>query len=324
MNKKEYKFPIILSLVLLIYSTFQLVRAFNISKMDQNYDLLTGSVLDNWFLVISLFVISASSIGFIMLLKELDEKTIRTKNLIIQNDKVKLEMLNRTQNKLFSIIAHDLRSPFNNIIGLSELLLENLKDTNDKESEKCVGFINSTAENTLNLLDNLLHWAKSQTGELDYKPEKIILTDVILETIELQTSLATAKNIWLQYSAIEDIEVHTDKNILATILRNLISNAIKFTNPEGHIIVTATKKENQVEISVADNGVGMSEETIQNIFDPSIKVTSKGTSNENGSGFGLMLCREFVEKLDGQLLIESEEGKGSNFKFTLPWGKESN
>ena len=323
-NKKQYKFPIILSLVLFIYSIFQLVRAFNIYTMDQNYDLLKGSVLGNWFLVITLFVISASSIGFIMLLKEIDEKTILTNNLIIQKDKLKLETLNRTQNKLFSIIAHDLRSPFNNIIGLSELLLENVKETNDTESEKCVGFINSTAENTLNLLDNLLHWAKSQTGELLYKPEKIILSDFILEIIGLQTSLANAKNISLQYSSTEDIEVYTDENILATILRNLISNAVKFTNPEGHINVSATINEHQVEISVADNGVGMSEETIQKIFDPSIKVTSKGTANENGSGFGLVLCREFVEKLDGQLLIESEEGKGSNFKFTLPYGKESN
>jgi len=129
---------------------------------------------------------------------------------------------------------------------------------------------------------------------------------------------AKAKNISLKYSPTNDIELFTDKNILGTILRNLIANAIKFTNYGGHIEVVTTTDQHQVEISINDNGVGMTAETIGKIFDLSTNVTLPGTANENGSGLGLVLCKEFVEKLGGKLWVESEVGNGSNFKFTLP------
>lgn len=317
-DKNKYKFAILLSGVLSIYAVFQLIRAFNIYQTDGVYDFFKKSAIDNWFLIITVFVLSAASIGFIMLLKEIDQKTILGKNLIIQQDKRKLEALNGTQNRLFSIIAHDLRSPFINIIGLSDLLLENIKDADNPESEKYTNLINSTSKNSLNLLDNLLNWSKSQTGELGLSPEKIVLSNLILEIIELNRSLAKAKNISLNYSPTAKIEMYTDENMLGTILRNLISNAIKFTNLGGEINIFATTNQHQVEISVTDNGVGMDEETKHKIFDFSANVTSRGTANENGSGLGLVLCREFVEKLGGLLWVESEVGKGSSFKFTLP------
>jgi len=315
-NKNRYKSAILISGVLFIYSLFQVIRAFYIYQLDQSYIYTTNSAIGNWFLIISLFVISGSCIGFIMLLKEIDQKTILEKNIIIQQGKLKLEELNLTQNKLFSIIAHDLRNPFNNIIGLSELLRES--DTCKLEAVEYSDLINSTAKNTLNLLDNLLNWAKSQTGELSFIPEKIILSKVITETLWLKESLAKAKNISLNYSASSDIELYTDRNILGTILRNLIANAIKFTNQGGSINILTTTYEHQLEISIWDNGVGMSEETIRKIFDPSTTMTSPGTENESGSGLGLVLCREFVKRLDGHLWVESVEGQGSNFKFTLP------
>tara|TARA_R110002049_G_scaffold2052_1_gene14788 strand:- start:3592 stop:4983 length:1392 start_codon:yes stop_codon:yes gene_type:complete len=316
-NKNKYKFSILLGGVLSLYSVFQLFRAYNVTQIGKSYEFLQNSTFNNWFLIISILVISAISIGFIMLLKEVDQKTILKKNKIIERDKRKLEALNQTQNKLFSIIAHDLRSPFINILGLSDLLMDNIKDT-DPESEKCTELINSTAKNTLNLLDNLLNWAKSQTGELGFSAEKINLSKVILHILELKMSQAQAKNISLIFSPTIDIELFTDKNILGTILRNLITNAIKFTNYGGQIEVVATTDQYQVEISISDNGVGMSEETIRNIFDLSTNVTLPGTANENGSGLGLVLCKEFVEKLGGRLWVESEVGIGSNFKFTLP------
>ena len=317
-NKNKYKFSILLSGVLLLYSLFQLMRALNIYQMGDSYVFLRNSAFNNWFLIISVLVISAISIGFIMLLKEMDQKTILQKNKIIEQDKRKLEALHQTQNKLFSIIAHDLRSPFINILGLSDILLDNVKKSADPESEKCSELINSTAKNTLNLLDNLLNWAKSQTGELGFSPEKIKLSEEIQEIIGLKMANAKSKNISLKYSPSLDIELVTDKNILGTILRNLIANAIKFTNIGGHIEVITTANEQQVEISVNDNGVGMTAETIRKIFDLSTNVTLPGTANENGSGLGLVLCKEFVEKLGGKLWVESEVGKGSNFKFILP------
>jgi len=317
-NKNKYKFSLLLSGVLLLYAGFQLIRAYDIYQKGESFVFLKNSTFNNWFLIISVLVISAISIGFIMLLKEIDQKTILKKNMIIEQDKRKLEALNLTQNKLFSIIAHDLRSPFNNILSLSELLADKVTTTDKSDSAEFVDLINATAKNTLSLLENLLNWAKSQTGELGFNPKKFNLSNVISEIIELKMSQAKAKNISLSFSITETIEINSDENILGTILRNLISNAIKFTDQGGHIEVVATTKEHEVEISISDDGVGMNRETIRKIFDLSTNVTSRGTANENGSGLGLVLCKEFVKKLDGHLQVESEEGKGSNFKIILP------
>src|SRR5690606_36281926 len=229
-NKNKYKFSLFLSGVLLLYSIFQLFRGYNIYQMGEPYVFLKNSTFNNWFLIISVLFISAISIGFIMLLKEIDQKTILGKNIIIEQDKRKLGALNQTQNKLFTILAHDLRSPFNNILCLTELLSEKVSATDNSESKEFLGLINSTAKNTLNLLDNLLHWAKSQTGELVFIPRKTNLSKVILHIITLKMSQAKAKNISLHFSTTEEIELNTDENILGTILRNLISNAIKSTN----------------------------------------------------------------------------------------------
>ncbi|MDA3952126.1 MAG: ATP-binding protein [Bacteroidales bacterium] len=236
----------------------------------------------------------------------------------LTKSKAAAESANATKDKFFEIISHDLRSPFNSIIGFSELLIKNVNDTDNAKSKKHIDIINSLAKNTLILLDNLLNWAKSQTGELSFRPEKIILSEVILEIIGLNKSLAKAKNISLYYSPTNEIELYTDENILKTVLRNLISNAIKFTNVGGNINILTTTNQQKVEISISDNGVGMNEETIYKLFETSTNVTSLGTANEKGSGLGLMLCKEFVEKLNGKIWVESEEGKGSDFKFTLP------
>jgi len=255
-------------------------------------------------------------VGATGLARDISER--KKSELALLKSQKRLKDLNATKDKLFSIIAHDLRSPFNNIIGFSELLLENINKIDNVESEKYIDIINSTAKKTIILLDNLLNWAKSQTGELSYKPEKIILSEIMLEIIGLKKSLAKAKNISLHYTPTIEIELYTDINILKTILRNLISNAVKFTNAGGYINILATTNQQQVEISISDNGVGINEETIHKLFDLSTNLTSLGTANEKGSGLGLVLCKEFVEKLGGKIWVESVEGKGSDFKFTLP------
>ncbi|EPR67121.1 PAS domain-containing sensor histidine kinase [Cyclobacterium qasimii] len=240
--------------------------------------------------------------------------------LALKKSEGRFREINATKDKLFSIIAHDLRGPFNNIIGLSELLSKNEHENvaDNEQSEKYIEIINSTAKSTLTLLDNLLNWANSQTGGLSFRPEKIILSEVILEIIDLEKTLSIAKNITLKYTTTKEIAFYTDENILKTILRNLISNAIKFTNPGGNINVITATNEQQVEITIADNGIGMSEETADKLFDISTNITSLGTANEKGSGLGLVLCREFVEKLGGNIWVESVIGKGSNFIFNLP------
>ncbi|WP_445710052.1 PAS domain-containing sensor histidine kinase [Flavobacterium sp.] len=243
----------------------------------------------------------------------------KSENSLKESEK-QLKELNTTKDKLFSIIAHDLRSPFNSIIGFSELLTLNSADLEPEEKEKFCSIINVAAKNTLILLDNLLNWAKSQTGQLRFNPEKVLFSAVILEIITLKKSLTKAKNITLDYSLSDEIEVYADVNMLKTVLRNLISNAIKFTELGGNIRVLATLKDQHVEITISDNGIGMNEEKCKELFKIASNTTTIGTANENGSGLGLVLCKEFVEQNRGTIWVESKEGKGSDFKFTLPLG----
>jgi len=243
---------------------------------------------------------------------------IMLKSNKIKESEIQLRELNATKDKLFSIIAHDLRSPFNGILGFSELLIENVNEFETAETEKYLGIINSSAKNTLVLLDNLLDWAKTQTGQINFNPEKLILSSIIHEVIETSNSMAKIKGISLNYIKSDKIEAFADENMLKIVLRNLISNAIKFTKVGGKIRVYAISKQGRVEITISDNGVGMNDETQNSLFSLETNETTMGTANEKGSGLGLVLCKEFVEKLGGNIWVESEEGKGSNFKFTLP------
>jgi signal transduction histidine kinase len=245
----------------------------------------------------------------------------KTAELNLKASEQKLKIANATKDKFFSIIAHDLRSPFNHILGFSELLIEKVNSLKVSEREKYLGIINSSAKNTLALLDNLLNWAKSQTGQINFNPEKQVSSSICKEIIELLNPRAKNKNILLNYFESEEIIVFADPNMIKSILRNLISNAIKFTNSNGKIDIIALQNDNFIEIAVSDNGVGMNEETRNKLFSLETNETTIGTANEKGSGLGLILCKEFVEKHGGKIWVESELGKGSVFKFTLPLNK---
>lgn len=239
-------------------------------------------------------------------------------NQALRKSETQLKELNTSKDKLFSIIAHDLRSPFNNILGFSELLVKNGKTYDADKNQQYLSIINSSAKNTLNLLDNLLNWAKSQAGRIVYTPQKISLSKAIDEMVINFNITAKFKHITLNYIKTTEIEVYTDIDLLKTVLRNLISNAIKFTEQDGTITISAIKKQNYIEISIADNGVGMNEENCKKLFKTATNNSSRGTANEKGSGLGLVLCKEFVEKLGGTIWVKSKIGKGSEFIFTLP------
>lgn len=224
----------------------------------------------------------------------------------------------KTKDKLFSIIAHDLRSPFNSILGLSELLIEKMDRPEVAEYKRDLTLINLTAENTLVLLDNLLNWSITQNGQADINLEKQSFSSIIQEVFELSNFRAINKGIILNFLDPEEIIIHGDLNMIKTILRNLISNAIKYTHPKGKINVYALKNDKFVEITVSDNGMGMSEEDQNKLFKLETNESTVGTANEKGSGLGLILCKEFVEKHGGKIWVESRLGKGSAFKFTLP------
>ena len=229
-----------------------------------------------------------------------------------------LKEMNASKDKFFSIIAHDLKNPFNTIIGFSEMLKEAVITNDSSTIFKYASMINVSSVQTFRLLENLLEWAGSQRGKISFSPVSINLKDVVAEELILVGEMARRKGIEISNMVTSEFLVTADKNMLKTILRNLITNAIKFTYKKGKIEVNARIINDQMEISVSDNGIGMSADIISKLFRIDSNLATRGTEDEKGTGLGLVLCREFVSRHDGRIWAESEEGKGSTFKFILP------
>ncbi|MCF6182205.1 tetratricopeptide repeat-containing sensor histidine kinase [Lutibacter sp.] len=236
----------------------------------------------------------------------------------IEKQKNDLEKVNKAKDKLFSIIGHDLRNPFNSIKGFTDLLLENNTIYTEDKKRNFLNIIASSTVKATELLNNLLMWANSQSGKIEFYPEKIDLNNQILDVNSLLKAQALAKNIKIKTSLTPYVFVYADKNMVNTILRNLISNAIKFTNEKGLIEVISKDNKNEIEVVIKDNGMGVSKEDLKNLFSLDATKTTNGTANEQGSGLGLLLVKEFVEKNNGKITVTSELNKGSIFKFTLP------
>ncbi len=236
----------------------------------------------------------------------------------LRKSEVQLKELNATKDKFFSIIAHDLKGPFSNILGLSRLLMDNCEG-NDKEIAKdLVHHLNSTVENTHDLLVTLLDWASIQRGKMPFDLIEINLNEIVRGSLVQFGTSAKAKDIILNSNVSKDALVFADLNMLSTILRNLISNAIKFTPNGGSINVSGKRTGDKVEVCVADTGVGMDSSVVKKMFKINEVQSTLGTNGEQGTGLGLLLCKEFVEKNGGEISIFSEKGKGSEFRFTLP------
>jgi PAS domain S-box-containing protein len=229
-----------------------------------------------------------------------------------------LKELNATKDKFFSIIAHDLKNPFNNIIGFSELLVEEVYENDLEAIGKYASMIYTASHQTFRLLENLLDWANSHRGYMVFTPEYLSISEIALEIIESQHEFAVKKNISLINAVSEEVIILADRNMLISILRNLVSNAIKFTPRKGEIVLSAIRKDGYLEVSVKDNGMGMSEKVRNDLFRIDVNQSTKGTEDEKGTGLGLVLCKEFVQKHGGKIWVESEIEKGSTFKFTIP------
>jgi len=237
---------------------------------------------------------------------------------IIVSQKKELEQLNATKDKFFSIIAHDLRGPFNGIMGLSKIMADDSIDMSKEELQDLASKLSSSASSTYRLLENLLNWAKLKQGHIPYEPKKIHLKSFASKHLEVMQDIADVKNLKTANKIPNDIEVYADEYMLQTIIRNFILNAIKFTQVGGEVKIDANKKtESQVEISIIDNGIGMDQKTIDSIFSIGNQVRRRGTENEPSSGLGLLLCKEFIEQHNGEISIKSKPGEGSTFSFTI-------
>jgi len=240
----------------------------------------------------------------------------RKTNRELLESKKHVDSLNATKDKFFSIIAHDLRSPFNSILGLSSLLLQRQRIMDPDDREKLTAAINESAQNSFRLLDSLLEWARTQSGAIPFDPRQISLKENANEVIRLLTPQANEKNIVLEFLA-DDILLNADKNMLHTILRNLISNAIKYSYSGDKVSIGAEEKEGQVWIRVHDTGIGIPEAAQRDLFSVSDSYRIAGTAGEKGSGLGLVICKEFVEKHGGSIGLESVPGKGTTFYFSI-------
>lgn len=265
-----------------------------------------------------------------MALKELDEERMllekrvseRTGELQFANRKLK--KLNDTKDKFFSIISHDLRGPLGAIIGSTELLLKNINTANIEKIKNLVNMLYDGGKNAYKLLENLLEWSKMQTGSIIFKPELVHLDSLIHEVIQLVKNNADKKNISIDFFKNGSTQLVGDLNMIYSILRNLLSNAIKFTDRGGNVTIQVIQGDKDIEISITDTGIGMKKTLVDKLFYIGEKTTRLGTENEEGSGLGLLLCKDLIEKHGGKILVESEPGTGSKFSVFIPGGGDYN
>ncbi len=250
-------------------------------------------------------------------LAKMEEIKVQLENRVKEDTK-KLNEVISTNAKFLSIVAHDLRNPFNSIIGVLDILSRNLSEFSIAELENLIQLATSSATNTLNLLDNLLAWSIIQNKQKSFNPEKINLRELVINELKNFNLLAAKKQIKMDHSITDGLYITADIQMVKTIFRNLIGNAIKYSKTGGVIFISAEEGKQFVEIAVRDDGIGMSKKTKEKLFKIDEFKSMLGTNNEQGTGLGLLFCQEFIETHGGKIRVESEQGRGSKFRFTLP------
>ncbi len=249
---------------------------------------------------------------------KINSQKIEEQNIELKQSEQQLKELNATKDKLFSIIGHDLKSPFNTLLGFSDLLVKNAHKYTPEKVQQFAQNMNNSSRQAFKLLENLLEWARLQTGSIKANPVKIKPSDLINEVTLLTEQMSKSKNIDLQSIINCDNFVLADKEMIKTVLRNLVSNALKYTESGGIVKIETEIKEKNILFVISDTGLGIEPEHLDKLFRIDSKLSKTGTANETGTGLGLILCKEFVEKNNGTIWVESELGKGSEFKFTMP------
>lgn len=250
--------------------------------------------------------------------KRMLEQQVKERTAKLEESSMKLKEANDTKDKFFSIIAHDLKNPFQTLLGFSEILLEDYNSLSDEEKLDLINEISNSSNNAHKLLHNLLQWSRSQTGTINFAPEKIELADLFETELLVLRTFATKKNIKITFLPGTNSSVFADRDMMATVFRNLVSNAIKFTKNRGEVTITISEKNDKAIVAVSDTGLGMTEEKRKSIFNLDSGHSTAGTNGEQGTGLGLILCKEFVEKNNGKIWVESKPEEGSIFYFTIP------
>ena len=310
--RKRLKFPILIASIFVLFGGIQFIRGIVILNMDAAYELYAIKPIDNIFYVAAFIYLSLSSIGFLLLLKEYDEQIISTQTKVLKET-------TSAKNKLFSIIAHDLKSPIGALTSIAQILLEQHNELSPKQREEVLTNITESSFGTFELLKNLLEWTQSETGELTVKKEKIHIGEMIDDNVKLFINALKSKQISLTRHIEEDCFTYADKHMINTVVRNLLSNAIKFTPEEGKIsLKTAKSANNKILFQITDNGIGIEADKLEHLFNLNIQNNTNGTNKESGTGLGLKLCKEFVDRNEGSIRVKSELNKGTIFEVRLP------
>lgn len=288
-------------------------------RVQREKELLDQMRIRNFlFVIIGLGVVIVGLGFYLYLQKQQSNKLLKTVNTKVQQQNTALQELNATKDKFFSIISHDLKGPLNSLTSFSRLLINHSESLSKEEIQMLAKDLDKSLKNLFALLENLLEWSRSQTGNIEFKPEVFSITDTLVLNRDLLTAQAQNKGITLIVEPREEILINAHKNSIETVVRNLISNSIKFTPSGGTITVDAKRMNGQVLVSVVDTGVGMGPEILGKLFRIDTKHSTRGTADEKGTGLGLILCKDFVEKNGGEIGVTSELGKGSRFYFTIP------
>jgi signal transduction histidine kinase/Tfp pilus assembly protein PilF len=288
-------------------------------RLDRENQIAAQKKFKNFLIVlISLSLVIALLILFLYIFKRRSNAILKIAKEEVQQQNIKLQELNGTKDKFFSIISHDLKGPLNSLTAFSHLLIDHTDTLTKEEIQMLAKDLDKSVKNLFALLENLLEWSRSQTGNIDFTPESVDLGEILMVNKTLLEGQAKKKQIVIEIKDHAATFVMVHKNSVNTVVRNLISNAIKFTNEGGLITVDIYKTPDQLSVSIADTGVGMSPEVLNKLFRLDKKYSTNGTANEKGTGLGLILCKDFVEKNGGRMQVKSERGKGSVFTFSFP------
>jgi len=311
------------------YETDNLETENELLKKDNKIHLLElnrqKNIMNYWIaftiLILALAILSFSQFRLKKntnkLLKHKNDQ-LREANKKLTHSEHNLKELNDTKDKFFSIIAHDLKNPFQSLLGFSETLYYEAEQITKEELREYTRLIYESSQNLYNLLSNLLQWSKSQLGSIKLSAVKINLYEAVDDVLSLLNISVTKKNITITNAVDTNATLLADKHVISTVLRNLISNAVKFTDKKGEIKISSRMKEDKIEVSVQDNGRGIDRENEKKLFKIDQEHSTRGTENESGTGLGLILCKELIIQSGGEISVETELGKGSTFKFTLP------
>ena len=301
----------------LIFLQYTYISFFTYSAfLHDNYPLLLLVLFSYTFWV---YYIMHTLEGWLIKQNKLIDK-LEHKNKSLDKKREQLNKINNTKDRIFSIMAHDLKNPFNSIIGFSDLILLKHKQLDEQKKEKYLKIINHSAIESETLLNNILSWATSQTEDISFNPQKIDINKLFENLKSYFKANCEAKEIELITEIIGKQNIIADGNMIITVLRNLISNAIKYTPHKGIVNVKSTSEKDKFTFIITDTGVGMSEANKKNLFNEIGIIQTKGTDSEKGTGLGLIICKDLIERHKGELIVESKINKGTSFKFTIPQG----